>query len=80
MDDDRMKAVRSIADALNLPELAARILVARGIEDPDGAQTFLKPRLEDLSDPFLLPDMEEGVNRVIDAIRAREMILPLRGL
>lgn len=71
---DLKTGFRSIAEDLNLPDLMARILMARGIETPDAARTFLKPRLEDLSDPFLIPDMEKGVKRVIEALKRREKI------
>lgn len=71
---DRATKIRSIAEDLNLPDLMARILMARGIESPDAARIFLKPRLEDLSDPFLIPDMEKGVKRVIKAMKQREKI------
>ena len=71
---DLKTVFRSIAEDLNLPDLMARILMARGIETPDAARTFLKPRLEDLSDPFLIPDMEKGVKRIIEALKRREKI------
>ena len=65
---------RSLADALDMPELVARILLARGIESAEKAKVFLKPRLEDLSDPFLMPDMERGVARLIKAVQGKEII------
>ncbi len=68
------EAVRSIQEGLGVPNLLARILVSRGMSSVDEAQAFLHPRLDDLSDPFLLPDMEKGVNRVIEAIRGNERI------
>jgi len=61
-------AVRSIAEGLRVPDLAARILYGRGITDPTEAHRLLNPKLEHLSDPFLLPDMERGVERIISAI------------
>ena len=36
---------------------------------------FLNPKYEDLSDPFLLPDMEKAVNRIKAAIENQEKIL-----
>jgi len=71
---DQSKTVQSIAEDLRVPDIIARILVARGIENADDARVFLKPRLEDLSDPFLIPDMEKGVERVILAVRRQETI------
>ncbi|MBA4390690.1 MAG: single-stranded-DNA-specific exonuclease RecJ [Syntrophus sp. (in: bacteria)] len=71
---DRATSLRSIAEDLNLPDLMARILMARGIDSPDAARAFLRPRLEDLSDPFLIPDMEKGVKRIIGAVKRKEKI------
>ncbi len=68
------RSVRNITETLGLPPLLARILVSRGIDEPRAAETFLYPRLESLSDPFLIPDMEKGVERVIASIRNEENI------
>lgn len=65
---------RVIAEDLGIPELIAKILLARNIKNPDDARQFLKPRLEDLSEPFLMPDMEKGVERVISALARKETI------
>jgi single-stranded-DNA-specific exonuclease len=73
-EENRVKTVQAIAGDLGVPELMARILVARGIESANDARIFLKPKLEDLSDPFLLPDMQKGVDRVIMAITRKETI------
>jgi single-stranded-DNA-specific exonuclease len=67
-------AAKSIEDGLGVPNILARILVSRGITDVEGAEAFLHPRLDDLSDPFMLPDMEKGVDRVIKAIVEKQKI------
>jgi single-stranded-DNA-specific exonuclease len=59
---------------LNLPHLVARILAIRGITTVEEAERFLRPRLEHLSDPFLLPDMEEAVSAVLDAVASGKTI------
>jgi single-stranded-DNA-specific exonuclease len=69
-----VKTVQAMAGDLGVPELIARILVARGLEDPDAARAFLAPKLEDLSDPFSMPDMQKGVDRLIAAITGKETI------
>lgn len=48
-----------------LPELVRRLLVQRGISDRSTAERFLKPRLADLGDPFLLREMDLAVDRVL---------------
>jgi single-stranded-DNA-specific exonuclease len=71
---DVIDAAKSIEEGLGVPNVLARILVSRGITDVDEAKSFLHPRLDDLSDPFLLPDMEKGVDRVIKAITEQQKI------
>lgn len=70
----RIEAVQTIAEELGIPKLVAKILLARNVKNPDDARLFLNPRLEDLSEPFLMPDMEKGVERVISALAGRETI------
>lgn len=64
-----------IAEALNLPLILAEILVAEGHSEPAEIKRFLNPRLGDLSDPFLLPDMRPAVSRLLAAIQNRESIV-----
>ncbi len=71
---DRDEMARTIAAGLGLPDLFARILVARGIETVQDAETYLYPKLADLSDPGLLPDCEKGVLRLAEAIENKEKI------
>lgn len=65
---------RDIAEGLGLPHLIARILVSRGVTTAEEAGVFLRPRLDNLSDPFLLPDMDKGVTRLIKAVLDKEKI------
>ncbi len=50
------------------------LLASRGIP-PDAVEDFLSPRMEALSSPFLLPGMSRAVDRIVQALRARERIL-----
>jgi single-stranded-DNA-specific exonuclease len=68
------RIIHEIAEGSGVPHLIARILVARGVRTPDEAHVFLRPRLADLSDPFLLPDMDRGVTRLIEAVARGERI------
>ncbi len=57
------------------PEIMRDLLLARDIETYDEAEKFLAPDFErDSHDPFLLPDMEKAVERIIAAVRASEQI------
>ena len=58
-----------------LDTLAAQILWQRGIRTEEKMQTFLKPDLQQLHDPFLLHDMEKAVQRILTAIENGQNIL-----
>ncbi len=47
----------------------------KGIETEEEARKFLYPRLEDLHDPFLLPDMDKAIRRIEKALGNKERIL-----
>jgi len=68
-------AAQALADDAGLPPAVATILVSRGITDPERAGRFLKPRLSDMSDPFLLSGMSEAVERIVAALLADERIV-----
>jgi single-stranded-DNA-specific exonuclease len=57
-----------------LGPLAVRLLALRGQIKEDGARNFLEPRLADLGDPFMLPDMKEAVARLFEAIERKEKV------
>lgn len=60
---------------LNLPDLVCRLLVARGHGSSEAAKRYLRPRLEHLHDPSTIGDLDRAVERIVRAVRGREMIL-----
>ena len=58
-----------LAAQLKLPPLLAQCLLNRGFSEPSAIENFLSPRLKNLADPFLLPNMAVAVGRLL---RARE--------
>ena len=68
-------AVACLSRELNIPNIIARLLVLRGVTDPESAQRFLNPALNQLHDPFLLADMKPAVARLCRALEQREKIL-----
>ncbi|MCP5523072.1 MAG: single-stranded-DNA-specific exonuclease RecJ [Verrucomicrobiales bacterium] len=66
---DRPLLNTQLIEELHVSPLLAQCLVNRGLEAPETAAAFLKPRLRSLSDPFLLPNLRLAVDRLW---RARE--------
>lgn len=63
-----------LAAQLKISPLLAQCLLNRELSDADGIQKFLQPRLKNLADPFLLPNMAVAVERLL---LARERGEPL---
>ena len=51
------------------------LLIQRGITTLDAAERFFHPSLRDLHDPFLMPEMDKAVERLNQAMGAKEKIL-----
>ena len=68
-------AVARLCRELNIPSIVARLLILRGVTDPETAQRFLHPALNQLHNPFLLADMKTAVDRLRRALEQREKIL-----
>jgi single-stranded-DNA-specific exonuclease len=64
-----------LAAALGISALTARVLIRRGLADPDSARRFLRPSLDDLYNPLVLRDMPQAVDRLLHAVRNSEKIL-----
>ena len=67
--------IKHLAQALNVEDFVATLLIQRGIETFDDAKNFFRPSLEHLHDPFLMKDMDKAVSRIELAIENQENIL-----
>ncbi len=67
--------VENISSGLGLDKTIVKILFNRMINTPEAVRQFLDPKLEDLGDPFTLKSMEEGVERILTALRENEKIM-----
>src|SRR5881628_1017317 len=67
-------AAERLAAALGIAPIVARLLCQRGLGDPEIAQRFLNPSLDQLHDPLLLAGMRVAVDRIMAAIERRERI------
>ncbi|OYX84525.1 MAG: single-stranded-DNA-specific exonuclease RecJ [Flavobacteriales bacterium 32-34-25] len=67
--------IKHLAQALNVEDFVAQLLVQRGIETFEEAKHFFRPSLEHLHDPYLMKDMEKAIERIENAIENQERIL-----
>jgi single-stranded-DNA-specific exonuclease len=65
----------ALAQELGVSPTVAGLLIARGCADAATAHRFLHPSLDDLHDPFLLPDIDAAVTRIARALETGEKIL-----
>ncbi len=75
LSPDQKDKKDALAKELNLDPVLAELLLNKGIETEEEARKFLYPRLEDLHDPFLLPDMDKAIRRIEKALGNKERIL-----
>ncbi|RME03698.1 MAG: single-stranded-DNA-specific exonuclease RecJ [Planctomycetota bacterium] len=74
LDADR-EAAEELVRELKVHSITAHLLLQRGIASLREAEEFLHPSVDNLYDPFLLPDMEKAVKRLAEAIKRRQRIL-----
>lgn len=66
---------RALAREIDVHPGLAPLLCRLDLLERETAQRFLFPKLRTLSDPFLLPDMEEAVRRILMAVERGEKIV-----
>ncbi len=64
-----------LASQLKISPLLAQCLLNRGFSEPSAISDFLQPRLKNLADPFLLPDMAGAVDRLLLARERSEPVV-----
>jgi len=64
-----------LAAQLKIPPLLAQCLLNRGFSEPSAIENFLSPRLKNLADPFLLPNMAAAVGRLLRAREQNESLI-----
>ena len=62
----------SLAQALSISPATASLFLARGVTTPDEAMSWMS--LQAPHDPFLIPDMEQAVERLHRAVTTQEPI------
>ncbi|RLD10563.1 single-stranded-DNA-specific exonuclease RecJ [candidate division KSB1 bacterium] len=67
--------IAEIVKRFRLPPIIAKILYSRNIDTPQKVKKFFDLDLNNLYDPFLMPNMDRAVERIIKALRDGENIL-----
>ncbi len=68
------KEIKKLANSYNLDPLLAKCLLNRQVAQNGEVEPFLEPSCYLPPDPFLMPDMDLAVERVLDAIRKKERV------
>jgi len=74
LTDDLILQKKHIVDEIKCPDMIAEMLIRKKLFDPAEIKKFFNPSLDDSHDPFLFPDMEKAVDRIILAIEKKEFI------
>ena len=64
--------IEEVSKKYGINKLLATILVNRNITEEEQIKVFLNPTRKDFHDPFLMPDMDIAVDRIIKAIENKE--------
>jgi len=67
--------VLDLANKSHLSPLLASILMNRNINTLEKVEKFVNPTRNDFHDPFLMPDMEKAVDRILKAIETNEKVM-----
>ena len=66
--------ISKISEDLGINRIVAKLLYNRGYTDTDSAKSFIYMETEMLSNPFLLQDIEKGIDRISEAVSRGEKI------
>ena len=72
---EQVDLVQQVSSSHGLPPLISRVLLNRGLSDPEEVLSFLDPTLDRLLPPFGLPDLDVAADRLARAVRRREPLV-----
>ena len=72
-ENDTYRA-RKISEKFKISPLVAQIIANKNLSDEE-IKIFLEPTRNDFYDPFMLPDMNKAVDRIIKAIENEEKVV-----
>ncbi|MDU5105283.1 hypothetical protein [Clostridium sp.] len=72
---NKKESFTKLSEFLDENPLVLRLLANRGIDDINLAKRFLKGKVEDLYDGYLMKDMKKGVSIIKEAILNNKKII-----
>ena len=73
--EENNELAEEISNKFKISKLLAQILINKNVTKDDEIEVFLNPKRNNFYDPFLMPDMEKAVERIIKAIENKEKVL-----
>lgn len=73
--EENDELAEEISNKFKISKLLAQILINKNVTKDDEIEVFLNPKRNNFYDPFLMPDMEKAVERIIKAIENKEKVL-----
>ena len=70
-----VESIEKIQNEFKVSSLLATIIVNKGLKTKEEIEVFLNPTRNDFHDPYLMPDMEIAVNRILKAIENKEKVI-----
>ncbi len=65
---------KRISDKFNISLIVAQIIADKNLSDEE-IKVFLEPTRDNFYDPFLLPNMDKGIERILKAIENKEKVV-----
>ena len=72
--EENNELAEEISNKFKISKLLAQILINKNVTKDDEIEVFLNPKRNNFYDPFLMPDMEKAVERIIKAIENKEKV------
>jgi len=67
--------IQKVAAEYDISKILATVLVNRDIINSENIKVFLNPTRKDFHDPYLMPDMQKAVDRIIKAMENKEKVI-----
>lgn len=71
--ENNKEEAKRISETYGTNIITAQIIANKNLSDEE-IKIFLEPTRDNFYDPFLLPDMEKGVGRILKAIENKEKV------